>query len=226
MAYKIRIPSSAIVRDFRLQDDNLQIPLRSHYSLRNGYLTAEFRGATNVNIIAHLSTLKKLTVIPHQEKLRDKLAAVPAGLMIYNGELGSGKSTFGIKVVECLTEDSDKRSVWTAHSNELCDEAQQTLLRSNANKDDWPKSKNGKVISNPTKVKLMISYYKCHAEQGIFIYASSNPIGWNPPCLKCGGPAHDKKKLYDYVRPCPTCKGSHHPRSCKKSIHIRETFRP
>ncbi|TDZ17126.1 hypothetical protein Cob_v009816 [Colletotrichum orbiculare MAFF 240422] len=169
-------------------------------------VTAEFRGATNVNIIAHLSTLKKLTVIPHQEKLPDKLAAVPAGLMIYNGELGSGKSTFGLKVVECL--------------------ALQTLLRSNANNDDWPKSENGKVISNPTKVNLMISYYKRHAEQGTFIYASSNPIGWNPPCLKCGGPAHDKKKLYDYVRPCPTCKGSHHPRFCKKSIHIRGTFRP
>lgn len=61
-----------------------------------------------------------------QRELHARLRAVPAGLAMYTGGPGSGKTTFAARIAAAVAR-GGKRVVWTVHSNELCDDAVEAL---------------------------------------------------------------------------------------------------
>ncbi|KAK2025187.1 hypothetical protein LX32DRAFT_597285 [Colletotrichum zoysiae] len=61
-----------------------------------------------------------------QQSLFQKLRAVPAGIAMYTGGPGSGKTTFAARIAAAVTEGGEK-AMWTIHSNELCDDAVRSL---------------------------------------------------------------------------------------------------
>ncbi|TDZ35967.1 DNA polymerase alpha-associated DNA helicase A [Colletotrichum spinosum] len=63
-----------------------------------------------------------------QMELLAKLRSVPAGIALYTGGPGSGKSTIAGRIALAAVQSSRHNKVlWVIHSNELCDDAVQTL---------------------------------------------------------------------------------------------------
>ncbi|KAI8265029.1 hypothetical protein K4K56_005220 [Colletotrichum sp. SAR 10_98] len=71
--------------------------------------------------------IRTTQVLSHQERLRDQLREVPAGLFLYQGGPGSGKSTFGVKIIEAMLHQPNRKAAWGAFSNELCKDAVKKL---------------------------------------------------------------------------------------------------
>ncbi|GKT61141.1 DNA helicase [Colletotrichum tofieldiae] len=59
--------------------------------------------------------------------LYKSLSSLPAGMMVYTGGPGSGKTTFGLRMATLLAVGEDSKIIWTAHSNEICDDVASKL---------------------------------------------------------------------------------------------------
>ncbi|KAJ0158315.1 Helicase sen1 [Colletotrichum tanaceti] len=79
-----------------------------------------------------------------QKHLFDKLRAVPAGIAMYTGGPGSGKTTFAARIAAAVAEGGDK-VMWTIHSNELCDDAVKSLKEQKVEKPDGTKIRVGRL---------------------------------------------------------------------------------
>ncbi|GJC97409.1 PPAR-alpha interacting complex protein 285 [Colletotrichum higginsianum] len=85
-----------------------------------------------------------------QKHLFRKLRAVPAGMAMYSGGPGSGKTTFAARIAAAVAEGGDK-VMWTIHSNELCDDAVKSLKEQKVKKPDGSNVRVGRL---PTWAKM------------------------------------------------------------------------
>nr|XP_036581019.1 uncharacterized protein CTRU02_08984 [Colletotrichum truncatum]KAF6789192.1 hypothetical protein CTRU02_08984 [Colletotrichum truncatum] len=76
---------------------------------------------------AMASAESRLRVDGPYEALTQSLGHLPAGMMLYTGGPGSGKTTFAIKLLRQLTSSPGFRAIWCVQSNELCDDAAEKL---------------------------------------------------------------------------------------------------
>ncbi|OHW92845.1 DNA helicase [Colletotrichum incanum] len=79
-----------------------------------------------------------------QQELFQKLRAVPAGIAMFTGGPGSGKTTFAARIAAAVTGGGDK-VMWTIHSNELCDDAVNSLKEQNVKKPDGKSMRVGRL---------------------------------------------------------------------------------
>ncbi|KAK1574316.1 P-loop containing nucleoside triphosphate hydrolase protein [Colletotrichum navitas] len=89
-----------------------------------------------------------------QQSLFQKLRAVPAGIAMYTGGPGSGKTTFAARIVAAVAEGGDK-AMWTIHSNELCDDAVRSLKEQNVKKPDGKSIRIGRLPTWMTMKKAL-----------------------------------------------------------------------
>ncbi|KAK2018411.1 hypothetical protein LZ32DRAFT_625179 [Colletotrichum eremochloae] len=79
-----------------------------------------------------------------QQSLFKKLRAVPAGIAVYTGGPGSGKTTFAARIAAAVVEGGGK-AIWTIHSNELCDDAVRSLKEQKVKRPDGRNMRIGRL---------------------------------------------------------------------------------
>ncbi|KAK1985432.1 P-loop containing nucleoside triphosphate hydrolase protein [Colletotrichum cereale] len=89
-----------------------------------------------------------------QQSLFQKLRAVPAGIAMYTGGPGSGKTTFAARIAAAVAEGGDK-VMWTIHSNELCDDAVKSLKEQNVKTPSGRRMRVGRLPTWGTMKKAL-----------------------------------------------------------------------
>ncbi|KAK1992749.1 hypothetical protein LX36DRAFT_662121 [Colletotrichum falcatum] len=89
-----------------------------------------------------------------QQSLFRKLRVVPAGIAMYTGGPGSGKTTFAARVAAAVAEGGD-RAMWTIHSNELCDDAVRSLKEQSVKTPDGRNIRVGRLPTWATMKKAL-----------------------------------------------------------------------
>ncbi|WYZ36657.1 hypothetical protein EsH8_II_000163 [Colletotrichum jinshuiense] len=102
-------------------------PAGSHQAELWDY-TARFEDGYHTSVIDRFPSLPLMQQEPAYKSLHEAFKSCPAGLIMYSGGPGSGKTTFAIQTVAHLKKNNDTfRALWTVHSNDLCDDAANKL---------------------------------------------------------------------------------------------------